>query len=390
MKSLKKMVKDTAKFFAFKMVYPMAYHISALRPVKKDKIIFSEIRSGKLTDSYKYIYGMLRKKGIKPIVYFVHNNKGGLGYLLRYLELCLMMGNASCVLLNDTCNLFGAFKFRKETKVIQTWHSCGAFKKWGESINDLSFGEDIEELRKYPAHTSYTLCTVSSKECIPHFKEAFGFDKNNNSVKAVGVSRTDYFFREKNRKLSFEKLYNAVPNAENKKVILYAPTYRGDADKAYIPQVLDINKLKENFGNEYILLIKRHGFVKDSWDIPDNCKDFAYDVSDKLNIEDLIFTADLCITDYSSLIFEYSLMDKPMIFFAFDLDEFYDYRGFYYKYDNDFLPGEIVKSNEELISAIKSAKQPDFERIKDFREKFMGACDGKSTQRIVNYILKGK
>ena len=77
--------------------------------------------------------------------------------------------------------------------------SCGAFKKWGESITDLSFGESLEELRKFPAHTSYTLCTVSSKECIWAFKEAFGFDLDNNSVQAIGVSRTDFFFKEENR-----------------------------------------------------------------------------------------------------------------------------------------------------------------------------------------------
>lgn len=64
----------------------------------------------------------------------------------------------------------------------------------------------------------------------------------------------------------------------------------------------------------------------------------------------------MCITDYSSLIFEYSLFERPMIFYAFDLDQFYDYRGFYYPYDYSFLPGPIVKTNEELINAIKQEK----------------------------------
>ena len=103
-------------------------------------------------------------------------------------------------------------------------------------------------------------------------------------------------------------------------------------------------------------------------------------------IEDLLFTADMCITDYSSLIFEYSLFERPMIFYAFDLDQFYDYRGFNYPYDYSFLPGPIVKTNEELINAIKQGKA-DPTVISDFRERFMGACDGRSTERIADYIM---
>lgn len=388
MKNIIKKTRNIIKTIAFKGIYPLTYHFSALRPMDKNKIIFAEIRSGTLTDSYRYIFESLKDKGKSPIVYYVHNNKGGMGYLFRYLRLCLIMGNAGCVLVNDTCNLFGAFKFRKGTKIIQTWHSCGAFKKWGESITDLSFGEDLEELRRFPAHTSYTLCTVSSKECVWAFKEAFGFDDKNKSVQPIGVSRTDFFFKEENRVKAFEQLYKVCPQAQSKKTILYAPTYRGDADKAYIPEEIDITQLKNALSAEYILLIKRHGFVKKEWAIPDDCRDFAFDVSEKIPIEDLLFTADICVTDYSSLIFEYSLFNRPMLFYAFDLDSFYDYRGFYYNYDENFLPGEIVRTNEELVNALANIEQADMSRISQFREKFMGACDGHSTERICNYILK--
>ncbi len=387
MSSIKKAVRNAAKFVMFKGIYPLFYAISKLRPLRKDKVIFAEIRSGVLTDSFRYIYEELRNRGLSPVVYYVHNNKGGMGYLFRYLILTLKMGNAGCVLLNDTCNLFGAFKFRKGTKVIQTWHSCGAFKKWGESITDLSFGESLEELRKYPAHTSYTLCTVSSEECIWAFKEAFGFGADNGCVQATGVSRTDFFFKEDNRRKAFEELYRCCPQAKGKKIMLYAPTYRGDADKAYIPEKLDIQRLCCQFSDQWVLLIKRHGFVKKEWEIPEGCESFAFDVSDCMKIENLLFTADLCITDYSSLIFEYSLFERPMIFYAFDLEEFYDYRGFYYPYDNSFLPGPIVKDNDGLIKAVAEC-ETDRERLKAFRDKFMGACDGRSTERIADYISK--
>ena len=109
-----------------------------------------------------------------------------------------------------------------------------------------------------------------------------------------------------------------------------------------------------------------------------------------MRIEELLFVSDAVVTDYSSLIFEYSLFLRPMVFYAYDLDEFYDYRGFYYKYDNDFLPGRIVRSEEELyescIEALCGAGEEQREQLRRFRDRFMGACDGHSAERIADYI----
>ena len=385
------MIRKIVKWFAFKVVYPCAYKIGCLKKQDHKKVIFAEIRHSFLTDSYRLIYDQLKNKpGYKLDVVYLVTNSGGLSYLWRYLKLCFKMGSVGCILCDDTCNLFGAFKLRKGTKLIQTWHSCGAFKKWGECISDLSFGEDISELRKYPAHINYTLCTVSSEECIKHFKAAFGLPEENNCVKAIGVSRTDVFFRPENKEKAFKSFSDNFPKAEierkkGKKLMLYAPTYRGDADNAYIPEKLDIELMKDKLGDEYLLLIKRHGFVRKDWEIPESCRDFAFDVSNNMKIEELLFISDLCITDYSSLVFEYSLFLRPMYFFAFDLEEFYDYRGFFYDY-KEFVPGPIVKTSAELADKIKNSDGFDLNRIKEFQNRFMGACDGHSTRRIVDYI----
>lgn len=384
------MIKKIIKWIAFKIIYPSAYKIGCLRKQNPKKVIFTEIRHPYLTDSYKLIYEELRKyEDLNIEIVYLVTNQGGLSYLWRYFKFCFKMGSAGCILCNDTCNLFGAFKLRNGTKLIQTWHSCGAFKKWGECISDLSFGENIDEIRKYPAHINYTLCTVSSEECIWAFREAFGLPEENNCIKATGVSRTDVFFKEESRELAynnFKKHHEDIIRL-GKKVILYAPTYRGDADKAYTPNVLNIGKMYDALKDDYILLIKHHSFVKKANEIPEHCKNFAFDVSKTMNIEDLLFIADICITDYSSLIFEYSLFEKPMLFFAFDLDEFYDYRGFFYDYES-FVPGPIVKTTEELITKILDNNSINKETLKDFKQKFMGACDGNSTQRIVDYIVR--
>lgn len=113
--------------------------------------------------------------------------------------------------------------------------------------------------------------------------------------------------------------------------------------------------------------------------------DFVFDGSTTVKIETALCAADILIADYSSLIFEYSLLNKPMLFYAYDLEEYEHDRSFYFDYKS-FVPGKIVINNDEIISAIQ---KNDFrkDRIPAFREKFMGPCDGRSTARIAKYAI---
>lgn len=387
----KSFLKDAVKFTAFKVVYPLTYNLCCMiRKRKKELTLFCEVRHDHITDSYLPIIRSLEEKSMPYEVFYIHNNSGGLGYLWRYFKLCTILPTAGTVLVDDTCNLFGAFKIRRGTKLIQTWHSCGAFKKWGYAIAGLSFGDDPEDLDKYPAHTNYTLVTVSGKECVRHFDEAFGFERfgMKSPVRATGVARTDYFFDEGNRAAAFKHIYEICPEAEGRKIALYAPTYRGEADDAQPPEQFDIARLMDRLEG-CVLLIKQHGFVKSKTKIPKECAGRVFDVSDSAKIEELLFVSDVCITDYSSLVFEYSLFGRPMVFYAYDLEDFYDYRGFFYRYDEDFLPGDIVTDEGGLADSVGRALDGDYdrERIRRFRDRFMGACDGHSTERIVRYIM---
>ena len=114
---------------------------------------------------------------------------------------------------------------------------------------------------------------------------------------------------------------------------------------------------------------------------------FAFDISKDVAIETALCAADIVITDYSSLIFEYALLERPMIFFAYDLAEYEDARSFYFGYEG-FVPGEIVTDTDEIISEIKRLETDfDIEKIRRFRQDYMCACDGKSTERIINEVL---
>ena len=177
-----------------------------------------------------------------------------------------------------------------------------------------------------------------------------------------------------------------MPEARGKKVILYAPTFRGHVSSAISPDEIDFYRFAKELSEDYVLVCKHHPFVKNPPEIPEELSDFARDLTPYLSIEDLLCCADICISDYSSLVFEYSLFEKPMIFYAYDYDDYCDWRGFYYDYF-ELTPGPVVKTQDELLDAIRNTETNfDKQQVIDFKKKFMGSCDGHATERILELI----
>ncbi|MEG1427213.1 MAG: CDP-glycerol glycerophosphotransferase family protein, partial [Oscillospiraceae bacterium] len=122
--------------------------------------------------------------------------------------------------------------------------------------------------------------------------------------------------------------------------------------------------------------------------IPDVYWDFARDVSGSMRIDHLLSVSDICISDYSSLIFEYSLYERPMLFLAPDIDNYNDWRGFYYDYNN-LTPGPVVTTTGEVADYVKQLESGfDKSRVTAFKHKFMASCDGKATEKIFALMTK--
>ncbi|MCR5034931.1 MAG: CDP-glycerol glycerophosphotransferase family protein [Clostridia bacterium] len=376
-------------FITLKIVYPAQYKIHARKPVVKGKVILLEPRFPETTDSLRQIKNALIKKGGYEILemqlgierlHLNEQNKRIMAFLREF-------ATAEYVFTTDSNKTVGGFEKRPETKVVQVWHACGAFKRFGFSTAKLTFGGTSFKQKFYPLHRNYDVVTVSSPEVVWAYEEAMMLE-GQNKVKPWGISRTDVFFNEEFLNSAREAVRNAVPEAAGKKVILYAPTFRGKVLYAESPNEMDLLKMKEALGEEYVLLIKHHPFVKNRPVIDESCSDFAFDVTDALEIDQLLCASDICISDYSSLIFEYSLFERPMLFFAYDLDEYFDYRGFYYDYD-EMTPGPIVKDTEEIIDYIVNIDTRfDLQEVQAFRDKFMSSCDGHVTERILENICK--
>lgn len=383
-----KQLRRGYKFLTLKIIFPLYYKWNARKPIEKNKVLFIVNRKPTLPNSMTYVHGLLEESGKFNI-----HDKFLLNLSLRYrqkfkvdMDLVKDLATANYVFLDEATVTTCGIKKRSETKIVQLWHGCGAFKKFGFSTADKIFGGNAKEQKRYPMYRNFDLVCVSSPEVVWAYEEAMQLEGEGN-VKPVGVSRTDVFFQDDYIAAAKNRVIEQIPSAAEKKIILYAPTFRGRVAKAYGPDHFNYDKLYEALGEDYIILIKHHPLVKSLPEIPLEYRDsFVYDVSRTMEIEDLICASDICISDYSSLIFEYSLFEKPIILFAYDLDVYFDWRGFYYDYF-EMAPGPVLISTEEIIDYIVNINTRfDREKMHAFREKFMRSCDGHSTERILEEV----
>lgn len=382
------MLVSMVKFIIYRCLFPAVYWLGSRRKIKPGRVLFVEVRGGQPSGNFAVLQRRLKDMGgyqMKSLFL-----KNGMVSQLRYLCNCMKMlweaSDAKYIFLDEGSNVLGCVSLRKDTVLTQLWHGCGAFKKFGFSIADSSYGASRQELEKYPYYRNTTYVTVSSPEVSWAYEEAMGLPKK--CICPIGVSRTDVFFEEDFHKKASGHLQSCMPEAAGKKVILYAPTFRGNMRDATAPDSIDLVYLMKALQDRYVFVCKHHPYVKHLPEIPRECQGFARDLTAEMGIDELMCVSDICISDYSSLIFEYSLLQRPMLFLAADVEEYRDCRGFYYDYEQ-MTPGPVVKNAQEIVEQISGIERHfDVTQIQAFREKYMRACDGHATERLIKMVFE--
>lgn len=362
------------------------YLVSSVLPVKK-RVVFATHRATELCDNFKFIYQEMQSQELDfEYVFLLKKMKKGLKnqftYFLHLLKATHYLATSSHFIIDDYYFPVYVIKPRKGTEIIQVWHGCGAFKKFGYSILDKDYGADNEYVKIIPIHKNYSNVLVSSPEVKKYYAEAFNMSEDN--IQTIGIPRTDIFFDKAIKEQAIERVYKAYPELKGKKLVLYAPTFRGATQstiKTGIP--FDIKKVIETLDEDTLLGFKMHPLVQNSVSLEELSG--ALDLSAYPEINELLLVADCLITDYSSTIFEYALLERPMIFYAHDKEAYTKERDFYYDYD-ELVPGPIAQSTEELIIALRSVDD-NLEEIKAFKEKFFNFADGKSSERFVQQLI---
>lgn len=286
------------------------------------------------------------------------------------------MARANYIFLNDNFMPLSGLRFSKKTVLIQLWHGEGAMKRSCLAMNLPA--KEAKRLKKCNERITYTV--VSSKAVIPVYEETFGMPAA--KILPLGAPRTDYFFAIKDKAAVRRKVCERYGLDASKKIVLYAPTFRDDPHQNA--------RLMEHFPFEafaalqsYTLLVRLHPQIGG---VIGEQSGFT-DVSGYESVSEIALAADILISDYSSIIMDFTVQNKPMVFFAFDLQEFSTTgRGFYFDYES-YVPGPVVKTGEELIEVFRSG---DFqtEKIPAFRDFNFDYLDKYNCKRVIEQLVK--
>src|SRR5699024_4828699 len=289
------------------------------------------------------------------------------------------LATSKTVFVDNYYGFLAVTDFRPSTKCIQLWHAAGAIKQFG--LKDLSIenrpAKAYERFKKVYQRFDHVI--VGSETMTTIFKEGFGVSAH--QILRTGIPRTDFFFDDETKDEVGKTLELQFPMIKTKKVILYAPTYR-DNELNVSDLRLDIDNMYSELHEDYVLFLRLHPSV--SGTLKNDYPDFVFNVSVDYNINHLLVIADILISDYSSIPFEFSLLHKPMIFFAYDIDKYAKERGFWDNYDK-LVPGPIVENTDDLITVLR-ADNFDMDRIKSFSNEWNQYSDGFSSERLIKKV----
>ena len=346
--------------------------------VQPNKVTFLSNRSDRLTGNIKSVFFEMTK--LNNVYITVLCKKGGLKENLPNLfKFFKLYATSSVVFVDDYYHFLSYLKKKDDVKLIQLWHACGAFKTFGFS----RLGRDSYLRQSSPNHRQYDYVIVSSNEVIPYYAEGFGVSMD--KVIALGSPRCDVLEDENYKKRFKKRFYKENPEFKGKKILLFAPTFRGGGmGNCFYPiEKFEVDKIFDKISDDWVIAVKMHPYLSERPTCSAKYKDRLIDLTSKYDVNDLLFISDLLITDYSSVIFEASIVNVPMLFFAFDLNEYSRDRDFYCNFAS-FVPGKIVLNTDEMADSINN-EDYNQELVKPFRQRYFGTKTGEATKNVVEF-----
>ena len=281
---------------------------------------------------------------------------------------------------------------KKHITYIQTWHGT-PLKKLALDMDRMDMGgsTDIENYHEQFRVTckDWDYLVSQNKFSTDIFRSCFAF--KDRPILQIGYPRNDILIND-NSPAKIREYKEKLGLPLDKKIILYAPTWRdneySEKGKYKFASKLDFDKAKEALSDKYIFIVKYHYLVSDKIDWTPY-KGFVYTFDETKDIAWLYLVSDMLITDYSSVMFDYSILNRPMLFFAYDLEDYKEnLRGFYFDFVND-IPGPISRDTDQLIKDIKEYNEDSWkEKYKNYHDKFNGIDDGHASQKVIDVIKK--
>lgn len=372
-------------------IFTIMFYIYNLFPVKEKKVLCIMTHDDGEDSNVSLVVKELKKKKAGYIFSYITKSETesvkslkAAGKLLAFFFIKpYHMARAEVILMDNVFMPMAYMQIKKRVKVIQLWHGTGTIKKFGQDANTGK----LKELERR-ANRNITHLIVNNEETARLYAGVFALDIH--KVYPLGLPKTDDILKRMSKvnkdhiNTDKQSIYRKYNLPVQRKLILYAPTFR-DANLGSDIILKNVESMADKLPEYYILGLRLHPYVARM--AKRLHKENVCDLSDERSLSALIMASDLLITDYSSIIFEYCLTGKPMIFYAYDLDDFMRKgRGFYKDYAG-YVPGPIARDPEEVIDII-GREDYGAERIRDFVKNNFPRPDGKASERIIDLITE--
>lgn len=367
-------MKFLLKFYVF--VLNIIYFFLKLMPTKKNKILFLSRQTDKASIDFRMLISEIQKNHPEYSIIVITKRIEKKLTDVAIKEIPVIFYQMYHLATSNICVIDGynipisVLRHKKNLKVIQIWHSLGAIKKFG--YQSLTTDKDKLIAECLCMHKNYDYIISGSNSMIPYFKEAFGY--SDETFLSIGLPRVDYLLTKGN--FNRNKIYSKHPELKNKKIILYAPTFRNNKNYK-IDELINSIDLEK-----YFLIVKLHPNIKYSIN-PKNvylCESFT--------TLQLLSVADYVITDYSAISIEASILNIPIYLYVYDYDEYKKNPGININLYDEF-PGYVFQDPSELYKRL-SKDEYDFGVVKKYKKKYTTYLDKKVTKRLADFIVNIK
>ena len=362
----------------------LVYRLSrTLNPPRGNRILFaSEMRTG-MDGNLLRVHERMNERGLASRFSFRYSFRiPRVATKQTTLRTIYLLATSDVVLIDDYFGMLQMLRLSPKTRIIQLWHAGSGFKAVGYSRFGIYGSPKLQN-----AHRKYTYAIAGSKHLVHVYAEAFGIEES--AVVPTGLPRVDTFLDAERTRRVVADFFADHPQLEGKRIITFAPTFRGRGigDAHYDFSRVDFDRLYEMCGDDSVVLFRMHHFVRTPVPIPPAYTDRLLDFAAFPSTNDLLHVTDVLITDYSSVIYEFSLLNKPMLFYAYDKAVYSATRGFHRDFDT-VAPGKVCESFDDLVKALQTG---DYEtwKIEGYVRENFDRVDTGAADRVIDWLILG-
>lgn len=354
--------------------------VASRLPVHPERVVLATARVSTLDGNLLHIHRALRARHpelqilllLEPYSYGL---AGKLAYLIRLVRGMYHLQTARLFVVDNAYLPIHVAPHRRTTTVVQVWHAAGALKRFG-----LDTKTPIAEPERTFLHRYYDAVVVGGEWTRAPYAAALRTPVER--VVALGSPRTDFFFDEAALDEARARVLRAHPTLAGRRVVLYAPTFRGRGVGKRAAPGLDAARLRAALPSDHALVLKTHPNL-DPAATPADGYDVVIDPTQEIN--ELLALTDILITDYSSSVVEFALLRRPIILLVSDLAEYEVDPGLYLDYRTEMI-GTQVTDTDGVIEAI-AADRFDMSGYDAFIDRQLGASRGGASARFVEHFL---